>query len=240
MPYNSKRERKRQQEEKERARRVHFMDAVKYVQEKEACTDESAAEQLIAAIIDRAIAAEWGDGQPISPSEFSGTLRLCLDGVGFVKRNDEPIAKAKSVAGWTTNYPKLEFVKGPVTDALRSDAPLSEVNNLDYIPLLVSKADLDRWPLEDSSTKVAQTADVARKRRPPVSKKEIRRVARSFYSDPSNPPNLMTAEQLVGGKLPDAARVRIRSVLKEDEFAGKRRKPGRQPKSPAVSSRPVR
>jgi hypothetical protein len=93
MPYISKRERERLDEQKERARWVHLVDAVKYVQEKEGCTDESAVEQLFHAIADQVLATRWEDGQPISPSEFSGTLRVCLDGVGFVKRNDEPTGR---------------------------------------------------------------------------------------------------------------------------------------------------
>ena len=129
---------------------MHFIDAVKYVQEKEGCTDKSAAEQLVTAIVDQALAARWDDEaglKRITPSEFSDTLMICLDGVGFVKRNHQPTAKAKAVERWTTyTYPKLQFVNGPVIDADLRNAPYSEVNTFHYIPLLVLKEDMDRWP----------------------------------------------------------------------------------------------
>ena len=155
MPYISKLERERQNEQVERARWMHFTDAVKCVQEESSCTDESAAKQLITAIVDQNLAARW-EGmaglQPIIPSEFSGTLKIRLYGVGFVKRN-RATAKAKSITRWTRNYPKIQFVNGPVIDVdFGEDSPLTEVNTLNYIPLLVSKEHMDRWPLEDSGS----------------------------------------------------------------------------------------
>ena len=88
MPYVSKLERDRQQEQAERARWMHFTDAVKCVQEESSCTDESAAKQLITAIVDQNFAARW-EGvvglEPVIPSEFTGILKICLDGVGVRK-----------------------------------------------------------------------------------------------------------------------------------------------------------
>jgi hypothetical protein len=109
-------------------------------------------------------------------------------------------------------------------DALRSDEPLSEVNDLDYIPLLVLKEDLGRWPLEDSTAKLGKTTT------PPPSQAKIREVARTLYRErASNPPNKPFAEQLIRAKLPGADRDLIRAILEDPEF--KRRKPGRPPKS---------
>jgi hypothetical protein len=125
---------------------MHFNAAVTYVQEKEGGTAESATAQLITAIKDQALAARWDDEgglEPITPSEFSGTLKICLDGVGFVKRY-HAAAKIKPIARSTRNYPKLEFVAGPVIDADDQDKRFSEVNTLDYIPLLVLKDDIHR------------------------------------------------------------------------------------------------
>ena len=238
MPYISKvereRQRARQQEQKERARWMHFKDAVTYVQEKEGCTAETAAEQLITAIIDQALAARWDDEgglKPITPSEFSGTLKICLDGVGFVKRY-HAAAKIKPIARSTRNYPKLEFVDGPVIDADDRDRRFSEVNTLDYIPLLLLKEDIhrwplehtsaevrntgkkvqrieleedsDRWPLENSGSETRTTGEKARRPRPP-SLAAITELARKIYrSNPLKPPNINVAEKLVRKEHPGA------------------------------------
>ena len=67
---------------------MHFTDAVKCVQEESSCTDESAAKQLITAIVDQNFAARW-EGvvglEPVIPSEFTEILKICLDGVGVCK-----------------------------------------------------------------------------------------------------------------------------------------------------------
>lgn len=267
MPYISELERdrrhKKQQEQKERARWMHFTNAVKDVQEKEAgTTDESAAEQLVTAIVDRRLAARWDDEaglQTIIPNEFSGILKICLDGVGFIKRSYAP-AKVRSsarnypiirfVEGQVTDddldedasvtdakvtrtYPKLEFVNGPVVDAdLDRDAPLTEVNTLHYIPLLVLKEDMDRWPLEDSSTKVGNIANKSSVRRSgSASEEKIWQAARKVYAEnPSDPPNTRIAEKRIRQLLPGARRKLIRPILSEPEFAKLRRSAGKQPK----------
>ena len=215
---------------------MHFLDAVKYMREKDGCTDESAAEQLVAAIVDQALAARW-EGvvglEPVIPSEFSGILKICLDGVGVVKRNRET-AKVKSIARWMGNYPKLQFVNGPVFDdfeyvPLAKNAPDTEVSNLNYIPLLVSKEYMDRWPLEDSSTKV-RSANKARVPRSKDSTKEvIRTELKNIFKNEKvakrKPPNKEEAwKKLV--ELGVGPRHRVREVLKEEEFSSQRLKPG--------------
>jgi hypothetical protein len=231
MPYVSKLERKRQQEKEQRARWIHFTDAVKYVQEKDGCTDESAAEQLVTAIVDQALAARWGDVvglRPISPSELSGILKICLYGVGFVKRNRDT-AKIQSIAHRARNHPKLQFVSGPVIDEFGDDVPLTEVNTLNYVPLLVLKEDMDRWPLGDASTKV-RSANKARIPRPKNStKEEIRTALKTIFKNEKaasrKPPNEEEAwKKLV--KLGVGPRDRVREVLKEKEFSSQRLKPG--------------
>ena len=236
MPYISKlereRQRARQQEQKERARWMHFKDAVTYVQEKEGCTAESAAVQLVTAIIDQALTAQWDDEggpQPITPSEFSGTVKICLDGVGFVKRYHAG-AKIKPIARSTRNCPTLEFVDGPVIDADDPDKRFSEVNTLDYIPLLVLMEDIHRWPPDDTSSKARNAGNKTPVRRlPPPSVKSITEVARTVYrNNPS--PNLVVAEQLIRKELPGATRKLIMRVLKSAEFEKQRRRPGKQAK----------
>lgn len=237
MPYISKlereRQRARQEEQTEEARWMQFKDAVTYVQEKEGCTAESAAEQLITAIIDQALTTQWDDliGGPITRSDFGGTVEVCLDGVGFVKRNYET-ANSKSIARSTREYPTLEFVNGPVIDADTelNRRPLTKVNTLTYIPLLVSKEDMDRWPLDDSNRKAHNTGNKPPTRRPPPpSVKMITEVARTVYRD--NPfANIVEAEKLIREELPGATRSLIRPVLKSPEFKELRRRPGKQPK----------
>jgi hypothetical protein len=236
MPYISKlereRQRARQEEQTERARWFHFKDAVTCVQEKEGCTAESAAEQLIAAIIDQALAAKWDDmiGGPITPSDFGGTVEVCLDGVGFVKRNYET-ANSKSIARSTRKYPTPEFVNGPVIDAdMDLNGPLTKVNTLTYIPLLVSKEDMDQWPLDDSNSKAHNTGNKPPTRRPtPPSVTMITEAARTVYRD--NPfANIVVAEKLIRKQLPGATRNLIRPVLNRPEFQKQRRRPGKQPK----------
>ena len=151
----------------------------------------------------------------------------------FVKRNRET-PKAKSITRWTGNYPKIEFVNGPVFDDFQKlptneNLPCAEVSNLTYIPLLVSKEDMDRWPLEDSSTKV-RSANKARIPRsnastPEVIRTELRNIYKTEKMANRKPPN----EDEVWKKL-DALgvgpRQRVREVLKEKEFLSQRLKPG--------------
>jgi hypothetical protein len=236
MPYISKLERERQQEQEERARWMNFMDAVKCVQEEGSYTDESAAKQLITAIVDEKLAARWVGVvglEPVIPSEFAGILKICLDGVGVVKRNRET-AKTKSITRWTGNCPKLEFVNGPVFDdfknvPLTENAPDNEVSNLNYIPLLVSKEDMDRWPLEDSSTKVHSANKDRIPRSKDFNKEEIRTELKKILEIEKaarrKPPNEEEAwEKLVA--LGVGPRDRVREVLKEKEFSSQRLKPG--------------
>jgi hypothetical protein len=236
MPYISKLERERQQEQEERARWMNFMDAVKCVQEEGSCTDESAAKQLITAIVDEKLAARWVGVvglEPVIPSEFTGILKICLDGVGVVKRNRET-AKAKSITRWTGKCPKIQFVNGPVFNdfqdvPLTENLPYAEVSSLTYIPLLVLKEDMDRWPLEDSSTKVRST----NKARIPRSKDftteqirtELRKIIKIEKAANRKPPNKAEAwEKLVA--LGVGPRDRVREVLKEKEFSSQRLKRG--------------
>ena len=58
-----------------------------------------AAEQLITAIVDQVLPACWDDEgglEGIIPGELTGTVKVCLDGVGYVKRN---YAAAKAQRG---------------------------------------------------------------------------------------------------------------------------------------------
>ncbi len=235
MPYISKLERESQRAtqegQTERARWFNLKDAVTCVQEKEGCTAESAAKQLITAIIDQALPAKWDDeiGGPITPSEFSGTVKVCLDGVGFVKRNYET-ANSKSIVRSTSTYPPLEFVNGPVIDALDLNEPLTKVNTLTYSPLLVLKEDMDHWPLDDSNRKAHNTDNKPPTRRPlPPSVTTITKVAKIVYRD--HPfANIVVAEQLIRKQLPGATRKLIMPVLKSPEFEKQRRRPGKQSK----------
>jgi hypothetical protein len=235
MPYISKaareRERARQQEQRERARWMHLKDAVKYVQEysvkeeKEACTEESATEQLFTAIVDQALPARWDAErglQRVVPSEFGKTVKVCLDGVGFAKRDR---VKVKLTS---PQCPKLEFVKGPVVDFdSNPDAPFTDINTADYVPLLVLQEFMRRWPLVDSGIKTRNNKSQTR-RPPPASDKQILEAARDIYRTSS--PNQVIAEQLIRKRLPGARRLSIIPILKRDEFDKLRPSPGKQPK----------
>jgi hypothetical protein len=59
-------------------------------------------------------------------------------------------------------------------------------------------------------------------------KAEIRKVLRNVFDRAgANPPNINQAWDLIKHQIP-ASRSRVREVLKEDEFARRRRKPGHQ------------
>ena len=236
MPYISNLERERQQEQDERSRWMYFTDAVKCVQEEGSCTDESAAKQLITAIVDQKLAAQWGGDlglQPIIPSEFTGILKICLYGVGFVKRNRKT-AKAKSITRWTGKCPKIQFVNGPVFNdfqdvPLTENLPYAEVSTLTYIPLLVLKEDMDRWPLEDSSTKV-RSANKARIPRSKNSTKEVirtelKKIFKNEKVAKRKPPNKEEAWKKLD-KLGVGPRDRVRDVLDEEEFSSQSLKRG--------------
>ena len=146
MPYISRLKRKKQQQQNERARWMGFTDAIKHVQEKENCTAENAAQQLLEAIIDGELVAQsetWGTLEPVTPGKLSGRLKVCLDKVGYIKL-DSTVTEAKT----GDTYPPLEFVKGPVVDIdYEQVGPIPEINSEDYIPLLVLKENVLRWPL---------------------------------------------------------------------------------------------
>jgi hypothetical protein len=107
-----------------------------------------------------------------------------------------------------------------------------------YRPLSVSRSDVDRiWPMpkrrEKGSTidrEILRDEDYQSQRRP-VSEPQIRERLRGIYSDPrSNRPNVNQAWTILKKQLPNASKSRVMEVLKEDEFASRRRKPGNQPK----------
>lgn len=83
MPYISKlereRQRARQEEQTEEARWMQFKDAVTYVQEKEGCTAESAAEQLIT---DHRSSTYHSMGRPDRRTNYPERLRR--DGGGLL------------------------------------------------------------------------------------------------------------------------------------------------------------
>jgi hypothetical protein len=71
-------------------------------------------------------------------------------------------------------------------------------------------------------------------------KDTIRKVLRNVFDEAGdNPPNMNRAWDLLKVRLPDARRSRVREVLREPEFATRRRRPGRKakrsPKSPVIA-----
>jgi Protein of unknown function (DUF3631) len=65
-----------------------------------------------------------------------------------------------------------------------------------------------------------------------ASKDTIRKELRKIFDEAGDdPPNMNRAWRLLKARLPDARRSRVREVLKEDEFARRRRGPGRKRKS---------
>jgi hypothetical protein len=62
---------------------------------------------------------------------------------------------------------------------------------------------MDRWPLEDSSTKVRNIANQASIRRPPRPlPKKVLEVARKVYREnETRPPNLVKAQELIRKEL---------------------------------------
>ena len=71
-----------------------------------------------------------------------------------------------------------------------------------------------------------------------ASKPEIRTVLRNEYEKAGdNPPNVNRAWDLIKVQMP-VSRSRVREVLTEDEFARRRRKPGKRrlPTSPGIAT----
>jgi hypothetical protein len=81
----------------------------------------------------------------------------------------------------------------------------------------------------DAAMPAARPAKILRLDRLPASKAEIREVLCKIYDEAGpDPPNVNRAWDLAKVKLPHARRPRVRDVLKEQEFACRRRKPGKK------------
>ncbi len=236
MPYTSRLEKQRRHaaelEQKERARWMNLMDAIKRVQEKEPCSEQSAAQQLITAIVDEVLAARWDDAyglERVAPSELSGTVQVCLYEAGFVERKYvAQNSKSAHKSGVVGEYPTIEVVYGPVEGAICDvDRLLVEGAPPTWIALLVSKEDMDRWPF-DSTVESAKTGKDAPS---PHSRATIRNVLwKIFRENPSNPPDMNLAARLVRKELRGASRNLIWDVLREPEFSEVRPRRGRRTK----------
>ena len=228
---------------------MQLTDAINYVQERNGCSEMEAAEQLITAIVDQVLPACWDDEgglEGIVPGEFIGTVKVCLDGVGYVKRNYAAAKaqreimrlqrqkkiyaaeKAKPVAPWTDGYPNIQFVEGPVVDIdFDKDTPYSEVNTISYIPLLVAGEYLSRWPFADTGTKAP---DSRRNARRSSDNEKIRKALRKLLNDEKaagrKPPNDEELWKMLGA-WGIGPRQRVREVLREKEFSSRERlRPG--------------
>ena len=161
------------------------MDAVTYVQEKEDCTVKNAAEQLIIAIVDGALAACWDDVlglEAAAPSDFSGVVKICLYDIGFVERIKVP-EELESIRRRTRdNYPTLKIESGPVLGAVCDVNRFLDDAAPAYVALLVLKEHMDLWPLGDSRIGSGKTRkqDYAR---PKTSEAVILREAQRLYRE---------------------------------------------------------
>src|SRR5580704_7699687 len=90
MRYVSKGERENQRKlERERAARqrwITLVEAVKYIQDRGGLSNCQALEDIIYAIIDGMIEAEMCE---LQPSDLQGELKVCLDGPGYIKVDDD-------------------------------------------------------------------------------------------------------------------------------------------------------
>jgi hypothetical protein len=88
----------------------------------------------------------------------------------------------------------------------------------------------DRGAQSNAAGTVApRPAKTLRLDRLPASKAEIREALRRIYDEAgADPPNVNRAWDLAKVKLPHARRRRVGEVLAEDEFARRRRKPGKR------------
>jgi hypothetical protein len=107
-----------------------------------------------------------------------------------------------------------------------------------YRPLSVARSDVSRiWPMPERRDK-GSTIDCEilgdenhESQRRPASEAQIRNMLRGIYSDPqSNRPNVNKAWTILKKQLPNASKSQAMKVLKEEEFASRRRPPGNQPK----------
>jgi hypothetical protein len=84
-------------------------------------------------------------------------------------------------------------------------------------------------PSNAAATVAPRPAETLRLDRLPASKPDIREVLRKIYDEAgADPPNVNRAWDLAKVKLPHARRRRVGEVLAEDEFAHRRRKPGKK------------
>jgi hypothetical protein len=103
-----------------------------------------------------------------------------------------------------------------------------------YRPLSVERSAVCKlWPLpgykQESRQPVSQPPDQQRTR--PASAAEIRSGLKTIYADTSNyGPNVNVACRLLRAKLSNAGKKLVMQILKEPEFASRRRGPGNQPK----------
>jgi hypothetical protein len=115
----------------------------------------------------------------------------------------------------------LELAKGNKADRKRISSLREEVRKRVTRRLYLSRENVqNHWPSITASQET-KTAVISKPRIREAIKRVIRKQARS--------PNINEATTLVKHELPEAARWRIREVLKEPEFAERRRKPGRPP-----------
>ncbi len=151
---DKKREQERLQDRAERLRWMTLVEAVKYIKDKQRCSDYEAVEDLLCAIVDGKVAALSGDisyeadtvsgYHLLSKSDLQRKVKVCLDGPGFI---DLYASKPAEIF----EYPKVSIVEGRIGKIVhdRSDPytppVFPEVDELEYGPVLVFGDDLEKW-----------------------------------------------------------------------------------------------
>ncbi len=170
---DKKREQQRARDRAERLRWMTLVEAVKYIKDKQCCNDHEAVEDLLRAIVDGKVRALSGDisyqentvsgYHLLSKGDLQGEVKVSLDGPGYFYLPPSKTAQA-------FEYPVVTIVAGRIDKVVypksypASPPVVPKVDELLYEPVLVSREDLEKWPLastEEPAETTASSGEVA-------------------------------------------------------------------------------
>lgn len=167
MRYITDAQKKRVQDRVERLRWMTLVEAVTYIKDRQRCDDHEALEDLFCAIVDgkvRALSADISYQEHtisgydlLSKSDLQREVKVSLDGPGYIYL---PSSKTAEVF----EYPVMTIVAGRIDKVVypksypASPPVLPKVDELLYVPVLVSRDDLEKWPFASNEEPAETTA----------------------------------------------------------------------------------